>query len=50
VPDADAAFDRAIAHGATVERQVADQFYGERAGTFRDPFGHSWTVTHPLDQ
>jgi PhnB protein len=47
VDDVDAAFDRAIAAGATVERPVADQFYGARTGSFRDPFGHSWTVSHP---
>jgi uncharacterized glyoxalase superfamily protein PhnB len=49
VADARAAFDRAIAHGATVERPVQDQFYGDRSGTFRDPFGHTWTVTQRLE-
>ena len=48
VDDADAAFDQAIAAGATVERPVEDQFYGARAGSFRDPFGHSWTVSKHL--
>ena len=48
VDDADAAFDRAVGAGATVERPVEDQFYGARTGTFRDPFGHSWTVSKPL--
>lgn len=50
LPDVDAAFDRAVAAGAAVERPVADQFYGDRTGTVTDPFGHSWTLsTHVED-
>jgi len=50
VPDVDAAFKRAIAAGATEVRPVALQFYGDRAGTLRDPFGHEWTLaTHVED-
>jgi PhnB protein len=50
LPDVDAAFARAIAAGATEERAVADQFYGDRSGTVTDPFGHSWTLsTHVED-
>jgi len=49
-PDVDARFDRAINAGATVIQPVADQFWGDRMGTVRDPFGHSWTVgTHIED-
>ncbi len=44
VADCDAAFARAVAAGATVEKPVADQFYGDRTGTVVDPFGHKWTV------
>lgn len=40
VEDVDEVFGRAIAAGATAERQVEDQFYGDRAGQFVDPFGH----------
>ena len=48
--DVDAAFERAIAAGATLERPVEDQFYGDRSGTVTDPFGHSWTLsTHVED-
>jgi PhnB protein len=48
--DVDGAFDRALAAGATVERPVEDQFYGDRSGTVLDPFGHSWTLsTHMED-
>ena len=48
VPDVDAAFDRAIAAGATIERPVADQFHGNRMGSLRDPFGHRWTLSTPI--
>ena len=48
--DVDAAFERAIAAGGTIERPVEDQFYGDRSGSFTDPFGHSWTLsTHVED-
>ncbi len=48
--DVDAAFDRAVAAGASVERPVEDQFYGDRSGSITDPFGHSWTLaTHVED-
>jgi PhnB protein len=50
VTDVDAVFDRAIKEGATAERKVEDQFYGDRAGQFVDPFGHKWFVaTHIED-
>ncbi len=48
--DVDAAFDRAVAAGAIVERPVEDQFYGDRSGSVIDPFGQSWTLaTHVED-
>jgi PhnB protein len=50
VEDVDAAFEAAAAEGATVLRQVEDQFYGDRTGQFEDPFGHHWSVaTHVED-
>ncbi|MFN3944383.1 MAG: VOC family protein [Allosphingosinicella sp.] len=50
VEDSDAAFDRAVKAGATAERPVQDQFYGDRSGTLLDPFGHRWTIaTHVED-
>jgi PhnB protein len=45
VPDVDAMARRAIAAGATVDRPVADQFYGARSGQFRDPFGYTWNIS-----
>lgn len=48
--DADAAFQRALDAGASAERAVADQFYGDRSGSVKDPFGHSWMLaTHIED-
>ena len=50
VPNVDAQFQQAIAAGAKEERPVKDQFYGDRSGTLRDPFGHQWTIaTHTED-
>ena len=50
VEDVDAAFERARSEGATALRDVEDQFYGDRAGQFEDPFGHRWHVaTHVED-
>jgi len=46
----DAAFKKAVAGGATVITEPKDQFYGDRSGTFADPFGHNWTfATHIKD-
>lgn len=49
VSDVDAAFRRAIDAGATEVRPVADQFYGDRAGTLKDPFGHQWTLSTHIE-
>ena len=50
VEDVDAMAAQAEAAGAKVVRPVQDQFYGDRSGTFTDPFGHQWTIaTHKED-
>jgi PhnB protein len=49
VDDADAAIARAVAAGATLVRPATDQFYGERSGRIRDPFGHEWTLGHEIE-
>lgn len=50
VPEVDKIFDKAVAAGAKVIKPVQDQFYGDRSGFFRDPFGHLWGVaTHVED-
>ena len=47
VPDADAAADRAVAAGASLERAPADNPYG-RIAVVRDPFGHRWMLEGPV--
>jgi len=50
VPDVDAAFNKAISAGAKETMPVADMFWGDRFGTFTDPFGHTWGIaTHKED-
>jgi PhnB protein len=50
VEDVDSVFERAVQAGAAELRPVEDQFYGDRAGSFEDPFGHRWNVaTHVED-
>jgi PhnB protein len=47
VNDVDSVARQAVAAGAKEIRPVTDQFYGDRAGTFEDPYGHVWTIaTH----
>jgi PhnB protein len=49
VADVDAVVARATEAGATIIRPVADQFYGDRNGSVRDPFGHVWHVTTHIE-
>jgi PhnB protein len=50
VENVDDVFKRAIEKGAKELRAVENQFYGDRAGQFEDPFGHRWSVaTHVED-
>jgi len=44
-PDVDAAWERAVAAGATVVYPLADHFYGERGGRLEDPFGQQWMLS-----
>jgi len=44
VEDVDAVVANAVAAGASLTRQVTDQFYGDRVGGVTDPFGHRWFV------
>jgi PhnB protein len=47
VDDVDEVFNRAVQAGATVKEPVSDKFWGDRAGSVTDPFGHKWTIlTH----
>lgn len=50
VDGVDAAFDRAVKAGAEIEMPVMDQFWGDRYGKLKDPFGHKWSIaTHTKD-
>ena len=54
VLDCDALFNRAVNAGGRVAPgpmgQLADQFWGDRTGTFTDPYGYQWTIaTHKED-
>ena len=44
VPNVDAAIERAVARGATLERPAADYPYGRNA-VIRDPDGHRWLLS-----
>jgi uncharacterized glyoxalase superfamily protein PhnB len=47
--DVDPAWERAIAAGAEVIYPLADQFYGERGGRLRDPFGQQWMMSQHIE-
>jgi PhnB protein len=50
VDNADTLYAQALKAGATSLRPMADQPFGDRSGTIRDPFGHRWTlITHIED-
>ncbi|MFZ1701294.1 MAG: VOC family protein [Pyrinomonadaceae bacterium] len=50
VENVDTFTEKAIAEGLEVLKPVADQFYGDRSGHFKDPFGHLWGfATHKED-
>jgi len=49
VEDVDAAFGRALDAGAELLMPVADQFWGDRYGMLKDPFGHRWSIASRLE-
>lgn len=48
--NADAVWEKATAAGAEVTMPIADQFWGDRYGQLRDPFGHKWSIGQTLRQ
>src|SRR5215208_2150717 len=42
--DVDALWQRAVDAGAEVLSPLQDQFWGDRQGQLRDPFGHKWNL------
>jgi PhnB protein len=50
VQDVDRAFQQAVDAGGKVTMPVSDMFWGDRHGSFVDPFGHTWSLsTHKED-
>jgi PhnB protein len=47
--DVDAAWARALDAGASVVFELNDQFYGERGGRLRDPFGQQWMMSQHIE-
>lgn len=50
VPNVDEFIAAAVAAGATLQRPIADEFYGMRTGTVIDPFGHRWMVATVVEE
>jgi PhnB protein len=48
VDDADRWWERAVAAGAQIVMPIGDQFWGDRYGQLKDPFGHSWSIGCPI--
>jgi PhnB protein len=48
--DVDAVWARALEAGAEVLYELADQFYGERGGRLRDPFGQQWMLSQRIER
>jgi len=49
VPDADATWAKAVAAGCKVESPMRDQFWGDRYGELKDPFGFVWAIATHLE-
>ena len=47
--DVDAMWERALAAGAEVVFPLEVQFYGEKGGRVRDPFGHTWGISQRIE-
>ncbi len=48
--DVDAQGAKALAAGCKALHPVENQFYGERAGKFEDPFGHIWFLSSRIEK
>jgi uncharacterized glyoxalase superfamily protein PhnB len=49
VPDADATWAKAVAAGCEVKMPLSDQFWGDRYGHLRDPFGFTWAIASRIE-
>lgn len=50
VADVDAVAAKAVEAGAEIVMPVAEQFWGDRYGVLRDPFGHLWSIATPTGE
>ena len=49
VEDVDSVHKAALGKGAKELRPVENQFYGDRTGSFEDPWGHQWFVASHVE-
>lgn len=49
VPNVDEFIDQAVDAGAELLMEPADQFYGQRSGRIKDPYGHIWLVSTTIE-
>jgi uncharacterized glyoxalase superfamily protein PhnB len=49
IPDADAAWAKALASGCKVVSPLRDQFWGDRYGELEDPTGFVWAIATHLE-
>src|SRR6516225_1084302 len=49
LPDADAAWNKALAAGCKVTSPMRDQFWGDRYGELEDPYGFVWAIATHLE-
>jgi PhnB protein len=45
----DETYQRALAAGATSEREPKNQFYGDRSASVIDPFGINWHIATQVE-
>jgi PhnB protein len=50
VPDADAAWAQALAAGCEVVFPIGNQFWGDRYGHVKDPFGFVWGIASRIEE
>lgn len=49
VDNCDEFIQRAVKMGSRIVHEIKDEFYGERSGTIKDPFGHHWKIGHHIE-
>jgi len=49
IPNVDELWKQAVDAGCEIIYPLADQFYGDRGGRLRDPFGHQWMLSTHIE-